>query len=80
MDMIYKNQIIKCLNNIGIFLENDDELMNLNEFIEDSLAFIMFIVEIEQTFEIEIPDEYLSMDAISSIDAVNNMIENLIKK
>ncbi|MHC1748511.1 MAG: phosphopantetheine-binding protein [Cellulosilyticaceae bacterium] len=72
-----KNEIIKCFNNLGIIVEDENENFYIKDYIEDSLAFISFIIEIEQKFNIEISDEYLLADAMSTIDDVINMVKKL---
>lgn len=79
MNNTYSAEIITCLKNIGIFASSDYELSNLNELIEDSLTFITFIVELEQMFGVEIPDEYLLIERMSTLDSINSMVEELKK-
>jgi acyl carrier protein len=77
MNNDYSTEILKCLKNIGIFANSEDELSDLSEVIQDSLTFITFIVELEQMFGVEIPDEYLLIEKIASLDSINKMIEEL---
>lgn len=76
-----KNDIIECLHNIGIFIDdcNDDEVILLRNYIEDSIMFVSFIVELEEKFDIEIPDEYLLITEMETIDDVCNVINNIKK-
>lgn len=53
----------------------EDEDLNLQEFIEDSFSFINFIVSIEEKFNVEIPDEYLSYETIQSMNGLLELIE-----
>ena len=53
----------------------EDEDLNLQEFIEDSFSFINFIVCIEEMFNVEIPDEYLSYETIKSMNGLLKLIE-----
>lgn len=76
--MNVKNELFQCLNNIGIVMEKTDEDFDLNEYGLDSLQFISFIVEMENCFDIEFPDELLVMDTMTSFNAFTNIIEGLI--
>lgn len=71
--------IINILSNIGIIIENidKDSSIFLNEYIEDSIAFISFVVEIENVFGIEIPDEYLLFSEMETLSDVCNIINNI---
>lgn len=71
------NKLCHCFENIGILVEDIDKSENLMDFIEDSLTFITFIVEVENIFEIEIPDEYLLPGKLVSIQDVLEMVGNL---
>lgn len=79
MNNNYSSQIIQCLKNVGLFIDNKDEASDLSDFFADSLNFIMFIVELEQMFHVEIPDKYLLVENLLSIDSVNSMIDELKK-
>ena len=50
----------------------------IDEDIDDSLTYISFIVEIEEEFNISIPDEYLQADIIETYDDVAEMIQQLL--
>lgn len=71
--------IINILSDIGIIIENidKDSSIFLNEYIEDSIAFISFVVEIENVFGIEIPDEYLLFSEMETLSDVCNIINNI---
>ena len=46
----------------------------------DSIQFISLIVEIEECFNIEIPDEYLVTELFENDEHMIDIIEQLIKK
>ena len=56
---MYEEKLKDALQNIGIYIPKEDFSMDLKirDFIEDSLTFISFFVEIENLFDMEIPDE-----------------------
>ncbi|CAG9623698.1 hypothetical protein BACCIP111883_04530 [Sutcliffiella rhizosphaerae] len=77
--MNIKERVTECLFRLGIEIE-DDESFELSETITDSFFFITIILELEQEFDIEIPDDYLSIDLFQSIDHLTEIItEKLIK-
>lgn len=74
--MIKKDNVITCLTNIGCIVdENTDDL---KEVIEDSIMYVSFIVELEEMFDIEIPDDYLFLGAMSSISSICDMLNEII--
>lgn len=77
-----KEDIIKripsVLESVGVFgVEIMDEETDLNEWIVDSLMFISFIVELENVFEIQIPDALLQHETISSLRGLTDIIFGL---
>lgn len=74
-------QVDKCLENIGIQTDYDkSKEYYIEDAIEDSITFISFIVELEQAFDITIPDEYLSMDMLETYNDIIYMIQQIIKE
>ena len=74
-----RKRIIICLENIGfVFFDNLDDI-NLSEYISDSVEFVQFLVELEEEFNIEIPDDLLGMEILGSINGLSNMIIELIE-
>ena len=72
-------KIIEALNNVGILFDATElETLSFEEVITDSLSFISFIVELEQIFNIEIPDEFLMPERISSFASIRDMIKGLL--
>ncbi len=48
----------------------------LSEVLEDSIMFITFIVELEKEFSVKIPDEYLIVSSLQTIEDVCVMLDN----
>ncbi|MDR0299276.1 MAG: hypothetical protein LBI13_04250 [Streptococcaceae bacterium] len=67
------DKLMQCFENLGIFLE-DIQKFDIDKDIEDSLEFISLIVEIEEVFEINIPDEYLDRKRLRNINSIKDMI------
>lgn len=73
-----REMIIECLRNVGILVDLDNGDTNINEYDVDSITFISFIVEIEETFDITIPDGYLYSELLKSLNGFTNFLEQLI--
>lgn len=79
MDM--RDGIIQCFQNLGILIDPESEANpSLSEYLDSSMVFVSFIVELEQYFDIEISDEYLIEGRLSSYADVELMLEELISK
>ena len=65
--MNIKDTIVKILEENGIEIEDDGVLLYV-----DSLSFISTIVDIEQKFNIEFPDEFLE---IGKFDTVEDLVK-----
>ncbi len=81
--------ILEVLNEIGIYidvsspflLKDDIESntdMDLRNYIDDSLMFISFIVELEKKFGIEFPDELLMIDTLASLSGFAYLLVDMI--
>ena len=74
------NEILKIkmiLEDIGIEINIDEKNYNdidLTEYIEDSMDFMGFMMGVEEEFEIDIPDECMSLEAIKSLNGFLNII------
>ena len=72
-------KIEEALNNVGVFLSPEElEGNNIGDLISDSLTYISFIIELEDIFGIELPDEFLSPDKITSLDSLALSIQELM--
>lgn len=75
MDEILKIKMI--LEDIGIEINIDKKNykdVDLTEYIEDSMDFMEFMMGVEEEFEIDIPDECMSLEAIKSLNGFLNII------
>lgn len=71
-----RKQIFECFENLGFVVDEADNFL-IQEYIEDSVAFVTLIVELETCFDIEIPDHYLLMENLSTLNAIENMVKEL---
>lgn len=78
-----KEIIIQIIKNNCYDVVGNDEIINSNNIYDDyaidSLSFINIIMEIESELSISFPDEYLSMDMLSSVENICNALEVSIK-
>ncbi len=75
-----RERIEGCLNTVGILIAPTSDDVNLNDYDVDSISFISFIVEVEKEFDIEIPDGYLYVEILQSLNGFVNLVEQLVDK
>ena len=74
MGTVIKSKVIEVLANCGmIFLEGDDDV----PIGMDSLQWVSFIVELEETFEIVLDDEVLVKNNIS-LNEIIDVVEQCL--
>ena len=65
---------------LGIKLNNENVEDNLSQIGMDSIKFIQIVVALEESFEIEVPDEKLLITAMGTlnqmIDVVSTALQN----
>lgn len=75
-----EKSLLDFIQSRGIIIFDDvSEDFDLNDYILDSLAFIKFVVELEDYFGITFPDELLVFDVLASYVGLNNIIIELVK-
>lgn len=75
---LIRDNIILALSKVFIFVdstENDD--VDLGMYIEDSIQFMSFVVELERIFNIEFSPELLLFDNFKTINNISLIIEEL---
>lgn len=81
-NMNIREVICSCLESMGVIIDLsvlDGEDIDLTEYGLDSLAFISFVVDLEQQLDIIIPEEYLSFGALRSLNGFIGMISQIIE-
>lgn len=70
-----------CITNIlevfaenGTVLSSDNEDLSLSDYINDSIQFMTILVQLEEKFDIEFPDETLQIDYFSSLYGLTDII------
>lgn len=80
-----KEKIINILKDILIEIKFDDKVLEHMNLVDDlgidSITFITLIIELENSFDINIPDKYLLLDKMNTVDKIQMIISNeLLKK
>ncbi|MFR1517952.1 MAG: phosphopantetheine-binding protein [Clostridia bacterium] len=75
---LIRNNIIQALAKVFIFVDSaENEDVDLETYIDDSIQFMSFIVELEQIFNIEFPPELLLFDNFKTINNISLIIEEM---
>ena len=80
-NMVVRQIILDCLTRIGIII--DDKETSDQDLLEcgiDSVSYVTFIIELEEAFQIEFPEELLTYEVLHSLNGFVSMIDNLINK
>jgi acyl carrier protein len=76
-----REKLQEAFKNVGIiFTVLPDEDIDLQEYVEDSLQYITTIAEIENLFDIDLPDELLLFSSLSSFHSFSEAIFELLKE
>ena len=65
--------IVNILGENGIYLSSISDI-SLLELGIDSILFITLVIEIEEEFGINIPDEYMNLEDLSSLDKICKIV------
>lgn len=75
-----KQQIVKIFKDNDIDLLSTDENKSLIQSgIVDSMTFVNILLEIEETFNIEIDFENIDMNSITTVNDLCNIVASMIK-
>lgn len=78
--MDIKKELINLLENVGLFIEYNNEEIDIREYGMDSLSYITFICDVEEYFGIEFPLEYLGLTETVSLDKIVDLVNALTSK
>lgn len=67
-----KEQLLQILDNNGVVILQEEEHLPLQM---DSIQFISIVVQVEEEFGIEIPDECLTVDVLNTFDDFVSLID-----
>lgn len=74
-----KVKIKELLKDYGVLNINNEPDLLLLDYLTDSLQMIEFLCNIEEIFEIEIPDDLITYDIFYSLNGLCELIENIIE-
>ena len=74
-----KNKVVKLLKEINPYEDIMDDTLLVQEGILDSLTLVIFMNEIEQEFDVQIPEDKLQPEFFDSINKIVKLIETLQK-
>ena len=77
-----REKVRLCLQDIGVFLSDSEWKqidLNLLDYIQDSLQFINFIIEVEERCGCVLPDELLQMDLLKSLNLFTETIQTAME-
>ena len=72
-----KRNILMVLENNGILVDSIETDVSLSGYSIDSITFISIIIDLENAFSIVIPSECFTLDIITSIDGLTNLLLEL---
>lgn len=74
-----RNSILNFFEENGVCIDVDTMGdVDLREYLLDSMQYIYFLVELERILDMELPDEVLFYDNLSSLIGFSNRIEAFI--
>ena len=80
MDIIeVRNTLLSIFEELGVIIEEEEDF-DIQEYIVDSLVYMSFIVNMEQRFGIDIPDEFLLLSKMNSFNAYCESLLALINE
>lgn len=72
-----ENKVWEILDNLGVIeKENEKTIIHFEEI--DSIQLVSIIVDIEECFNVEIPDEYINSEFLFSFDHIVNVVAELL--
>lgn len=75
-----RESILKFFEENGVCIDTESETgdVDLREYLMDSMQYIYFLVELERILNIELPDEVLLYENLSSLNGFANCISAII--
>lgn len=75
---VVKKKLHEVMDEVGIWMEDDETELKMSEIISDSFQYISFIVAVEQAFGVELPEEMLIIDELKSFNNFAECISQLL--
>jgi acyl carrier protein len=70
-------KIKQCFENLGIIIDSDENFL-ITDYVAASIVYISLLVELENMFGVEIPDEYLVQGRLVTYQDLCNMMTDLV--
>ena len=81
MNKTITKKVLKIANeNLQKKISISEVELDLSQLGLDSITFIRIVVSLEETFEIEVPDEYLMVAAMNTITKMVDVVTTEIEK
>jgi len=77
IDEILKEIIKTQLNNEDLIITSDTNL--ISDLGMESISLMRFVIEIEERLEIELPDDFFTLEKLSNYKAMTELLSNLLK-
>ncbi|MCI9414740.1 MAG: hypothetical protein HFJ79_06170 [Clostridiales bacterium] len=74
------DKILACLRSLGVYADHQDVDAPLDSLIQDSITYVSFIVELERTLDIQLPDEFIQSSSFGSLSILEKAISPLLQK
>ena len=77
------NELIDVMKSTGMYIDLKIELdakdtdIDMREYIKDSFQYISFVVEVEEKFEVSLPEQLVVFENLSSLRSFANVIKEL---
>ncbi|MGM0124416.1 hypothetical protein IGI37_001793 [Enterococcus sp. AZ194] len=78
--MANKGEIIQALGNVGITIRNESSDVDIREYINDSLQYMLALVELEDQFGIEFSEDFYTLDLFASLNNLIIVVSNFQKE
>ncbi len=75
-----RTRIISAVERAGVAIDHDTEDVDLRDYIPDSVATIAALVEIEDEFNISLPDDFLLGTVLESLSGLTSAIAEVVKE
>lgn len=75
-----RTRIISAVERAGVAIDNDEEDVDLRDYVPDSVAMIAALVEIEDEFGISLPDDFLLGTVLESLSGLTSAIAEVLEE
>ena len=73
-----KDIVIDCLLKVGIIVDSSAEDTNILDYGIDSISYVTFIIELEDSLGIDLPESVFNYEVLRSLNGFSNMLVDII--